>query len=166
MYISTAYKLVSHLYRSVKSRLFLFVETRVKKYPNSWNLTRLLNWSQIFPLFVFQGNGKILLQNLLMYHCLKVNFVVYVVNLAVDAHNVIPAWAVSNKQEWAARTIRSKIHSLLPRYLTDFVPLEPNQFSVPLEKVDWEDIFAKLKETADVSVPEITWAQPGVRIFF
>ena len=35
----------------------------------------------------------------------------------VDAHNVIPAWEVSDKQEVAAHTMRSKVHKLLGRYL-------------------------------------------------
>lgn len=29
----------------------------------------------------------------------------------VDAHNVVPAWVVSDKMEWTARTIRAKVHS-------------------------------------------------------
>ncbi len=29
----------------------------------------------------------------------------------VDAHNIVPTWVVSDKMEWAARTIRTKVHS-------------------------------------------------------
>lgn len=36
----------------------------------------------------------------------------------VDAHNVVPVWVASNKKETAARTIRKKIHSKLPTFLT------------------------------------------------
>lgn len=36
----------------------------------------------------------------------------------VDAHNVIPVWEASDKKETAARTIRKKIHTKLPTYLT------------------------------------------------
>jgi len=32
----------------------------------------------------------------------------------VDAHNVVPLWEVSEKQEYAARTIRPKIHKQVP----------------------------------------------------
>ena len=36
----------------------------------------------------------------------------------VDAHNVVPVWVASDKKETAARTIRKKIHSKLPIFLT------------------------------------------------
>lgn len=36
----------------------------------------------------------------------------------VDAHNVVPVWDASDKKETAARTIRKKIHTKLPGYLT------------------------------------------------
>lgn len=36
----------------------------------------------------------------------------------VDAHNVVPVWDASDKKETAARTIRKKIHTKLPIYLT------------------------------------------------
>lgn len=42
----------------------------------------------------------------------------------VDAHNVIPAFFVSDKKEFAAYTIRPKIHRLLKEYLDPFPPLE------------------------------------------
>merc|ERR1711871_461492 len=35
----------------------------------------------------------------------------------VDAHNIVPLWEASPKQEYAARTIRPKIHRLLPAFL-------------------------------------------------
>jgi deoxyribodipyrimidine photo-lyase len=38
----------------------------------------------------------------------------------VDAHNIIPAWLISSKKEYAAYTIRPKIHRLLDDYLTEF----------------------------------------------
>ena len=38
----------------------------------------------------------------------------------VDAHNVVPAWEASDKQEYAARTIRPKIHRRLGEFLTEF----------------------------------------------
>lgn len=37
----------------------------------------------------------------------------------VDTHNVVPVWAASNKQEYAARTLRPKIHRLLPDFLNE-----------------------------------------------
>jgi deoxyribodipyrimidine photo-lyase len=38
----------------------------------------------------------------------------------VDAHNCIPVWELSSKQEFAARTIRSKVHAMLPRFLEEY----------------------------------------------
>lgn len=36
---------------------------------------------------------------------------------SVDTHNVVPVWRVSDKQEYAARTIRPKIHAHMAEYL-------------------------------------------------
>jgi deoxyribodipyrimidine photo-lyase len=38
----------------------------------------------------------------------------------VDAHNVVPAWLASDKQEFAARTIRPKLYNLLPDFLDKY----------------------------------------------
>jgi deoxyribodipyrimidine photo-lyase len=38
----------------------------------------------------------------------------------VDAHNIVPCWNASPKQEFGAYTIRPKIHKLLPEFLTEF----------------------------------------------
>ncbi|QGY39710.1 deoxyribodipyrimidine photo-lyase [Pseudodesulfovibrio cashew] len=45
--------------------------------------------------------------------------------IEVDGHNVIPARLVSDKQEYAARTIRPKIHRLSQEFLEEFPPLAP-----------------------------------------
>jgi len=60
----------------------------------------------------------------------------------VDAHNVVPVWAASDKQEVGARTIRKKITNSLPTYLKDFPPLERHALHAPAakdwpKKVDW-----------------------------
>lgn len=49
----------------------------------------------------------------------------------VDSHNIIPAWIVSLKKEYAAYTLRPKIHRLLHDYLTDFPKVQehPHQSS-------------------------------------
>ncbi|XP_040573654.1 deoxyribodipyrimidine photo-lyase [Lepeophtheirus salmonis] len=41
----------------------------------------------------------------------------------VDAHNVVPVEVTSDKQEYAARTIRSKINKKLDEFLTIFPPI-------------------------------------------
>ena len=35
----------------------------------------------------------------------------------VDTHNIVPTWAISNKQEYAAHTLRTKVHQQLSKYL-------------------------------------------------
>jgi len=44
----------------------------------------------------------------------------------VDAHNIVPCWAASGKQEYAAYTFRPKINALLSEFLVEFPELEPN----------------------------------------
>ena len=34
----------------------------------------------------------------------------------VETHNIVPVWIASDKREYGARTIRSKIHKLLPEW--------------------------------------------------
>lgn len=41
----------------------------------------------------------------------------------VDAHNIVPVWEASDKQEYGARTIRPKITKKLPEFLTPFPPV-------------------------------------------
>lgn len=42
----------------------------------------------------------------------------------VDTHNCIPAWIVSDKQEFAAHTMRAKVHQKLGRFLVAPPPLQ------------------------------------------
>jgi deoxyribodipyrimidine photo-lyase len=42
----------------------------------------------------------------------------------VDAHNIIPCWFASQKQEWAAYSFRPKVHRLLGEFLDEFPSLQ------------------------------------------
>lgn len=42
----------------------------------------------------------------------------------VDTHNIIPCWKVSDKCEFAAKTIRPKVHRLIETYLTSYCPVK------------------------------------------
>uniref|UniRef100_A0A8B9VLW4 Deoxyribodipyrimidine photo-lyase n=1 Tax=Anas zonorhyncha TaxID=75864 RepID=A0A8B9VLW4_9AVES len=79
----------------------------------------------------------------------------------VDAHNIVPCWVTSPKQEYSARTIRGKIHSQLPEFLTEFPPvirhLHPP--SCPAEPIAWDACYSSLQ--VDRSVAEVEWATPG-----
>lgn len=50
--------------------------------------------------------------------------------IVVDAHNIIPVWLASNKQEFAARTFRPKIHKLLEEYLVEPEVLQPHPYAL------------------------------------
>ena len=78
----------------------------------------------------------------------------------VDAHNIIPCWFASPKQEIGARTLRPKISRLLPEFLQPFPRLQKHPF--PWEKrpatVDWE---AATRTVRPGTVPPVEWVKPG-----
>lgn len=79
----------------------------------------------------------------------------------VDAHNVVPCRLTSGKQEWAARTIRPKIHRLIGEYLHEFPPLTkhswPFQGRVP--EIRWDLLDNSLD--IDRAVKPVKWLIPG-----
>ncbi|XP_078058159.1 deoxyribodipyrimidine photo-lyase-like isoform X2 [Mustelus asterias] len=79
----------------------------------------------------------------------------------VDAHNIVPCWVASKKQEYSARTIRKKIHDKLPQFLTDFPPIVQHPYTSPLKAqlIDWAAAYASLQ--VDRTVKEVDWAKPG-----
>ncbi|XP_054014335.1 deoxyribodipyrimidine photo-lyase-like isoform X1 [Hylaeus anthracinus] len=81
----------------------------------------------------------------------------------VDAHNIVPCWHASPKEEFAARTIRNKIHTKLEEFLTEFPPIVKHLY-ISKEKFrsnNWETALENVK--IDTSVDEITWAMPGYK---
>ncbi|XP_017012635.3 deoxyribodipyrimidine photo-lyase isoform X2 [Drosophila takahashii] len=82
----------------------------------------------------------------------------------VDAHNVVPLWVASDKQEYAARTIRNKINSKLGEFLSEFPPVVQHPHGTGCQEakpVDWEAAYAMLQ--CDMDVDEVQWAKPGYR---
>ncbi len=79
----------------------------------------------------------------------------------VDAHNVIPVWQVSDKQEFAAHTFRPKVHRLLPEYLVAFPKLTVHQYNqaVELQNASWEELLEN--QSIDKTVAPVTWCTPG-----
>lgn len=79
----------------------------------------------------------------------------------VDAHNVVPCWVASPKLEFAARTIRPKIHNHLKEFLVEFPPIvkHPFQPEKTSDPVDWEEAYGYLK--IDHSIRPVSWAAPG-----
>jgi deoxyribodipyrimidine photo-lyase len=52
----------------------------------------------------------------------------------VDAHNIVPCHSASDKQEFAAYTIRPKILKLLPEFLDEFPILQKMKTTVSVNK--------------------------------
>ncbi|XP_026577470.1 deoxyribodipyrimidine photo-lyase-like isoform X1 [Pseudonaja textilis] len=79
----------------------------------------------------------------------------------VDAHNIVPCWVASDKQEYGARTIRRKIHDRLAEFLTEFPPVVKHPFPAGLQTkpINWEACYSSLQ--VDRSVKEVEWATPG-----
>lgn len=69
--------------------------------------------------------------------------------IEVDAHNTVPAWVASPKHEFAAYTIRPKLHKLLPTYLTEFPELRSCTSSLTVPVVDWGPMEEMLDGFAD-----------------
>lgn len=79
----------------------------------------------------------------------------------VDAHNLVPCWTASFKQEFGAYTLRPKINRLLPEFLEEFPSLKKHPFtdSVRLSRTDWKKAVSTLKINKTVS--EVSWIAPG-----
>ena len=78
----------------------------------------------------------------------------------VDAHNIVPCLYVSDKIEFAAYTIRPKIHKGLIEFMDEFIPLKKMKKSeIISDKVDWNKIEKSLKINFDVK--EVDWLKPG-----
>jgi len=81
----------------------------------------------------------------------------------VDAHNVVPVWEASDKREYGARTIRSKIHKKLPEFMKEFPEVEKVPkwtCDVTPKPIDWDAIIEEAAKKG-AEVPEVTWAVPG-----
>ncbi|KAH7425094.1 hypothetical protein KP509_11G039600 [Ceratopteris richardii] len=81
----------------------------------------------------------------------------------VDAHNVVPVWIASGKQEYSARTIRGKINRHLPDYLVEYPPLVVPSKPWTLKKppsIDWDFLIRKATKRG-AEVPEVKWCEPG-----
>lgn len=79
----------------------------------------------------------------------------------VDSRNIVPCRLASAKKEWAARTIRPKIHRLLPEFLEEPPALapHPHPWPEPVRAVDWDAVLAALRP--DAAVPEVSDFTPG-----
>ena len=80
----------------------------------------------------------------------------------VDAHNVVPCWIASEKQEYGARTIRKKIMDRLPEFLVEFPPVITHKVKPgKVDHIDWSKVMEEL--IFDDTVTPTEWAQPGTK---
>lgn len=82
----------------------------------------------------------------------------------MDAHNIVPTWIASDKQENMAKFIRSKINNKLPDYLTGFPKVTKNKYSGQLEVKNEVNCFDDALQyfTPKWDVPEVQWGEgPG-----
>jgi deoxyribodipyrimidine photo-lyase len=77
----------------------------------------------------------------------------------VDAHNIVPCWLASDKQEYGAYTIRPKLRKKLPEFLESFPRLKRHPFRTPAEKIDWPRALRSLKVSSTPSA--LDWITPG-----
>ncbi len=85
----------------------------------------------------------------------------------VDAHNIIPCWQASQKQEWAAYSFRPKVHRLLFEFLDEFPILQKKALNKevlnypnangPIEN-DWQEAERSLRADA---MAQAEWIVPG-----
>eukprot|EP00090_Calanus_glacialis_P002346 TRINITY_DN11743_c0_g1_i1.p1 TRINITY_DN11743_c0_g1~~TRINITY_DN11743_c0_g1_i1.p1 ORF type:complete len:545 (-),score=185.91 TRINITY_DN11743_c0_g1_i1:105-1739(-) len=82
----------------------------------------------------------------------------------VDAHNIVPIWVTSEKQEYAARTIRPKVTKNLPEFLTQFPPVieHPVDIKGKVGKADFEAVYNTLEvDTKGWGVEPVDNFPPG-----
>jgi deoxyribodipyrimidine photo-lyase len=79
----------------------------------------------------------------------------------VDAHNIVPCRYVSDKQEFAAYTLRPKIHKHLPEFLTEFPAVTKMKSTEALsaDPVEWENVYKSIN--VDMNVRPVEWIKPG-----
>jgi deoxyribodipyrimidine photo-lyase len=73
----------------------------------------------------------------------KVNIPIY----EVDAHNIVPCWVASAKQEVGARTLRPKIHRLLGEFMEPFPGLRKHPYPWPKKHrvTDWQEVDRRIR---------------------
>jgi deoxyribodipyrimidine photo-lyase len=79
----------------------------------------------------------------------------------VDAHNIVPCWLASPKQEYAGYTFRPKIKRAVPEFLCELPPLKkhPVAWRGKMTKTNWSKAIKSLE--VDRAVPEVDWTTPG-----
>jgi hypothetical protein len=94
----------------------------------------------------------------------------------VDAHNIVPTWLASDHLEYAARTFRPKINSVLPLYLNNFIEIEKHIFNEDYNVITTKLNMGKVFRSLSLSFEDILgersdrlkygWEPDGSRIIW
>ena len=62
--------------------------------------------------------------------------------IVVDTHNIIPTWVTSDKEEFAAHTIRRKIHRAIEEWCEEpgLLKKHPHSFKITPKGASWKDV--------------------------
>jgi len=140
------------------------VESEISKYNIPFFLVKGETKEKI-PKFLKNNNSSILIAD---FDPLKIKRIwkrdvakqISIPFYEVDAHNIVPCLHISNKVEFAAYTIRPKIHKALIEFMDEFPTVKKMSKSEILsDKIDWEKVEKSLK--ANVKVKEVDWIKPG-----
>lgn len=124
------------------------------------------NPAENIPEFLKEKNGSILISE---FDPLKIKRIwkrdvakkIKIPFYEVDAHNVVPSLYVSQKEEFAAYTIRPKIHKLLNEFLEEFPKITGNKKlnDSSYKKSDWDKARKSLQ--INFNIKEVDWIKPG-----
>jgi len=78
----------------------------------------------------------------------------------VDTHNIIPAWTISNKKEYAAYTLRPKIKRVLDEYLTDIPVVQSHPFNWNKTPIEIPNTFCG-ESITNQTTEEYSWVKAG-----
>jgi deoxyribodipyrimidine photo-lyase len=77
----------------------------------------------------------------------------------VDAHNIVPCFAASDKEEFSAATFRPKITRLLSEFMDGYPPLVKQRQPMKGKRIQWEAILIALK--INHAVRPVEYLVPG-----
>lgn len=62
--------------------------------------------------------------------------------VVVDTHNIVPVWVASDKEEYAAHTLRRKLHKLIEEWAVEpgAIKTHPHQFDKKPRGATWSDV--------------------------
>jgi deoxyribodipyrimidine photo-lyase len=79
----------------------------------------------------------------------------------VDAHNIVPCWVASPKQEYGAYTMRPKIQRALGEFLEDFPKLQVQRSFPTKEFLETDWVKSVRGVEVDATAPEVSWIRSG-----